>query len=304
MQRAKAPATALWAFAAATAVACGSEATAPGNDEDNPGQAPTFTSTPVTFVDHNRVYLYNVTATGADQLSATTPAWLNFNAATGALTGAAGWDNAEASFAVAIIATNSVGTNTQNFSVGVGRGEIICDEGFDDQATSPYVLPYAVGELFGVMQGNCFANGGHNLTFAYDFNTAIGDTIRAARAGVVFSVQESFVDGDNASGNENNVFIEHADGTAVRYTHLMLNGALVQVGDVVTQGQPIALSGNTGATGGVPHLHFAVYRAPGNYTRKFSLPVNFRNAIGNLGARGEPLGGQSYEAGAFTPDGR
>ncbi len=267
-----------------------------------------FTSSPPTSVDHNRPYAYTPTisnnGTTAVTFSVTGPPWLRIDSLQGSLSGIAGWDNADRAFAVRFTATNGVQTAVQNFQVAVSRGEIICDQGFVPVAESPYVLPFAVNQTVRVSQGNCFAAGGHNLTFAYDFALEIGDTVRAARAGMVIIVNESFLDTDRASGRENNVFVQHADGTVVRYTHLTTNGALVEVGDRVIQGQAIGLSGNSGATGGFPHLHFAVYRAPGNFTRKYSLPVTFRNAEGPLSQLGEPRTNQSYRALPFVPDGR
>lgn len=58
----------------------------------------------------------------------------------------------------------------------------------------------------------------------------------------------------------NYIIIKHADGTFAEYVHLQKDGALVRMGDEVTVGQPIGLSGQTGFAS-KPHLHFDVFQA-------------------------------------------
>ena len=171
----------------------------------------------------------------------------------------------------------------------VGPSPIACGP-YPDQAQSLYVLPYPVGDRYVVSQGNC-TGGSHAVgsqnQYAYDFRMPIGSRIVAARSGTVTRIVQEYVDGDNASGHENNLWVNHGDGTASAYLHLTLNGALVDVGDRVVAGQVVALSGNTGAST-EPHLHFAVVRSgPG------AIPTTFRNTAPHPNGL---VTGQSYEA--------
>ncbi len=79
-----------------------------------------------------------------------------------------------------------------------------------------------------------------------DIAVSIGTTVRASSGGTVITAGW-------VSGYGNAVYIRHADGVVTRYGHL--SKILVSVGETVTQGERIALSGNTGNSTG-PHLHF------------------------------------------------
>jgi murein DD-endopeptidase MepM/ murein hydrolase activator NlpD len=166
--------------------------------------------------------------------------------------------------------------------------------GYADWKTSPYVLPYPVGKTYPLYQGNCTL-GGHRAgyRYSYDFLMPIGALVTAARAGVVSEVLDGYQDGNN--GTENWVKVRHADGSIAAYSHL--HSVLVRVGEEVRAGSPIGLSGNTGQTGGVPHLHFQV--APcSEPIRCGTLPITFRNTAPN------PDGlqyNQNYTAEAYTP---
>jgi len=128
---------------------------------------------------------------------------------------------------------------------------------FPDWSASAYVLPYPAGSSYYVSQANC-SSGGHRgpYQYAYDFVMPVGTPVTAARAGVVAEIRMKFRDGQSGEGESNWVKIRHADNTIAAYSHLTEHGALVRIGDRVEAGQPIGLSGNSGNTGGLPHLHF------------------------------------------------
>ena len=148
-----------------------------------------------------------------------------------------------------------------------------CKGNYPEQSTSAYILPYPVGFSFIVGQGNC-TDGSHSddQQYAYDFDMPIDTTIIAVRAGTVVAVEESFVDGNRTSGEENFVLIQHSDDTVAGYFHLTQNGGLVDVGSNVSQGDTIGLSGDTGDST-EPHLHFEVLECQDCD----SLPINFSN---------------------------
>jgi len=152
---------------------------------------------------------------------------------------------------------------------------------FPDWNTSSYILPYVAGSSFHVSQASC-STGGHqgSYKYAYDFVMPIGTTVTAARAGVVAEIRMKFVDGQSGEGESNWVKIRHADKTIAAYSHLTGNGALVKVGDRVEAGQPIGLSGNSGNTGGLPHLHFHICPCS-EPVDCGTLPVTFRNTDPN-----------------------
>lgn len=81
-----------------------------------------------------------------------------------------------------------------------------------------------------------------------DWAVPTGTTVVASCGGTV-------VKAGWGSGYGYVVYINHEDGKQTRYGHL--SKVLVSVGQTVSQGQKIALSGNTGVSTG-PHLHFEI----------------------------------------------
>lgn len=150
-----------------------------------------------------------------------------------------------------------------------------------DTATR-YVFPFPTGKSYKIVQeyNGSFSHKDDFARYAIDFDLAIGDTVCAARDGIVTGV----IQGYNIGGNDikyreyaNVIMLYHADGTLTQYAHLKKNGSLVALGDTVKAGQPIGLAGVTGFTGG-PHLHFNSIKSMPNGVIGF--PIRFEKIDG------------------------
>lgn len=131
-----------------------------------------------------------------------------------------------------------------------------------DDTSYVYSLPFETGKRYRMIQGY-FSSFSHRERAAIDFRMKRGTKIAAARGGVVVRLKEDGTKGGlnrkyRADGNY--IIIEHEDGSRAGYWHLQKDGALVELGDTVVQGQIIALSGKTGYSA-LPHLHFMVWKS-------------------------------------------
>ena len=114
---------------------------------------------------------------------------------------------------------------------------------------------------------------GKNLTYdshnGTDFAVPVGTVVVAGAAGRVLRISSEF----NRGGLK--IFIDHGRGLVTTSNHLARG--LVDVGEVVDRGQPIALSGYSGIDAlvafpwSVPHVHFNVW-LDGDYVDPFAAP--------------------------------
>lgn len=167
---------------------------------------------------------------------------------------------------------------------------------FGDPAQSPYILPFNVGKSYRVTQSYCEPDGGHANQLAYDFRMPVGFDVIAARSGIVLGFIDRYPDGIDGPVIEHNyILIQHDDGSVAFYAHIEQDSIQLRVGEEVEQGQAIAKSGNSGMTGGLPHLHFGVYQFY-PLQEGYDVAVSFRNAEGLLDSRGGLIKELTYKA--------
>ncbi len=110
-----------------------------------------------------------------------------------------------------------------------------------------YIRPVSGGkQTSGFGRRNAPKKGASSYHKGVDWAVPTGTAVVASCGGTVVKAGWS-------SGYGYCVYINHPDGRQTRYAHL--SKVLVSVGQTVSQGQKIALSGNTGVSTG-PHLHF------------------------------------------------
>lgn len=150
----------------------------------------------------------------------------------------------------------------------------------EDINSFAYSLPYEKGKSYLLVQAYQSKILSHKDAFALDFKMKKGSKICAARAGIVVAVKEDSKKGGlrpKYLSEGNHVIIKHDDGTYGNYWHLKYNGALVNVGDTIQQGQAIGLAGKTGYAA-FSHLHFEVTTelSPGHN----QIPTQFATSKG------------------------
>lgn len=149
-----------------------------------------------------------------------------------------------------------------------------------------YRFPFPKGHVYPIIQayGGQFSHRQSAFSYyAVDFGIPIGDTVCAARDGIVVGLVEdnkNWMHGPDRKYREyaNYLRLYHADETYTDYVHLKHKGTLVALGDTVQAGQPIGIAGYTGFTS-TPHLHFNTIM-PTDTGTLVSFPVLFETIDG------------------------
>ncbi|WP_029323076.1 M23 family metallopeptidase [Butyrivibrio sp. AE3004] len=112
-----------------------------------------------------------------------------------------------------------------------------------------YIKPISGGRLSsGFGRRSAPTKGASSYHKGIDWATPVGTAVMASNAGVVTRAGWG-------RGYGYVIYISHSDGRETRYGHL--SKILVKPGQSVSQGQKIALSGNTGVSTGA-HIHFEI----------------------------------------------
>lgn len=127
-----------------------------------------------------------------------------------------------------------------------------------------------------------------DLSNALDFALPFGSEVRAARSGIVIwthDLSEVAYRGLDTEvginlpyGTANFLWVRHQDETIAIYAHLAKSGIVVQNHQLVSRGEVIAHTGESGWVGPIPHLHFQVSSGP-PYR---SIPIRFEDYDGPL----------------------
>ncbi len=135
---------------------------------------------------------------------------------------------------------------------------------FQISSEKSYRIPVLAGETWVVSQGPHGSTHFGNTSQAYDLAPIQGRCIVAMRPGVAHSFDKGERQCFGCRSYGNYITIDHEDGEYSHYGHLKAGTFLVRSGQRVSQGQPLAIVGNSGYTlgpGGGYHLHVQVTRA-------------------------------------------
>lgn len=151
-----------------------------------------------------------------------------------------------------VVETKKVTTKKEAPAKAVAKSEIVSSavQEKENEKEEKIITKPTSGYYTHPIPGSVLTQGAHGYN-SVDFGAPIGTPVVASAGGKVIVAKPTGYNG----GYGKNIVIEHENGTQTLYAHL--SSVSVSVDDVVTKGETIALSGNTGRSTG-PHLHFEV----------------------------------------------
>ena len=143
-----------------------------------------------------------------------------------------------------------------------------------------FIWPVTTSRKISAPQGNRVSPGngiGSSNHKGVDIcNVSYSSKIYATKSGKVLIASMPYSDPDGGkSGYGNYVVIDHGGGMSTLYAHMSI--VKVSVGQYVTQGDVIGVTGNTGASTG-PHLHYEVHSTTmvnGRAVTVYENPLNY-----------------------------
>ena len=143
-----------------------------------------------------------------------------------------------------------------------------------------FIWPVTTSKMISSPQGNRVSPGngiGSSNHKGVDIcNVSYSSKIYATKSGKVLIASMPYSDPDGgSSGYGNYVVIDHGGGMSTLYAHMSI--VKVSVGQYVSQGDVIGVTGNTGASTG-PHLHYEVHSTTmvnGRAVTVYENPLNY-----------------------------
>lgn len=127
-----------------------------------------------------------------------------------------------------------------------------------------------------------------------------GEPIYAVGAGTVVYVKDDTPDNPGQTNYDsyppnNEITVQHGDGTYSRYAHMIQGSALVSVGQSVNTGEQLASVGNAGASS-APHLHFHVFRIDSTgQVQAVPVRISGMETVEGLPVSGIPVDRTTYD---------
>ena len=139
----------------------------------------------------------------------------------------------------------------------------------------PFKVKWVISQKFGQNLNEFYMKDGLKGHQGMDFPLPIGTPLFSSVNGTVIAVSRDLAKGEGVAILSSDIFEYKGKECLLDtiYWHMKDGSILVNVGDKVTVGQPIGLSGNTGRSTG-PHLHFSIIPMATDGSRRTLESIN------------------------------